>query len=97
MIFESLALKRWLVDGHLCAHQREMPVSVNKNTPFAGAAALRHSSINSTPAPDLALFKLVFPGVFFSGGMFFSQTPASKLRSLADSGGSPALLVISSP
>ena len=48
-----------------------------KNTPVARPVALQNSSRNSTAAPDVELFKPNFPGVFFSGGVFCSQTPVS--------------------
>ena len=32
---------------------------------------------NFSPAPDLELWGLIFPHVLFSGGLLFSQTPAS--------------------
>ena len=38
-----------------------LPVSVTKNTPFAGALAMQSSRKNCSPAPDLVLRKLVFP------------------------------------
>ena len=43
----------------------------DRNTPFVWASALQHSSRNSSPAPDLVFSKLIFPGVLFSGGVFF--------------------------
>ena len=46
-----------------------LPMSVNKNIPFAKALALQSSSINCSLAPDLVLWILIF-----SGGVFF-QTP----------------------
>ena len=39
------------------------------------AFALQHSSGSSSPAYALVLFKLIFLRVFFSGGVFSSQTP----------------------
>ena len=42
-----------------------------KNIPFARALATQSSSRNCSPAPDSMLFKLTFPCVFFSGGVFF--------------------------
>ena len=45
------------------------------NTPFMQAVALRSSSRNCSPAPDLVLRELVLLHVLFSGGVFFSQTP----------------------
>ena len=50
------------------------------NTPFVRAVALRSSSRNSNPPPDLVLRKLILPRVSFSGGMFFSQTSVGHLR-----------------
>ena len=35
----------------------------------------RHSGRNFSPAPDLALWKLIFPHAYFSRGVFCSQTP----------------------
>ena len=37
--------------------KRRIPVSVNKSTPFTWALAMRPSSSNCNPAPDLALSK----------------------------------------
>ena len=48
-----------------------------KNIPFVSAFALQSCSRNCSPAPDLVLWKLVFPRVLLSGGVFFSQTPVS--------------------
>ena len=48
-----------------------LPVSVNKNTPFGWALALQSLSRNCSPAFDLVFLKLMFPCVFFSGGVFF--------------------------
>ena len=42
------------------------------NTPFGWAFALQ-SSRNSTPAPALLLWKLIFQRVLFSGGVFFHR------------------------
>ena len=41
------------------------------------APALQSSSRNCSPAPDLVLRKLIVQCVFFSGGVFCSQTPVS--------------------
>ena len=49
-----------------------IPVAV-KNIPFAQALALQSSGRNCNPAPDLVLWKLIFPSVIFSGGMFFHR------------------------
>ena len=49
-----------------------------KRTPFVQAFALQSSSRNSYPPPDLVLWKLMLVSVFFSGGMFFSQTLVTK-------------------
>ena len=43
-----------------------------RKTPFTRALAVQSSNIDSSPAPDLELFKPNFPGVFFSRGVFFS-------------------------
>ena len=51
-----------------------IPVSV-KNTPFRWTSALQARGRNRSPAPDLALWRRVFPRVCFSRGVFFSQTP----------------------
>ena len=50
-----------------------MPVSVNKNTPFARAFALQHSSRNRSPAPDLVFLKLIFPWSSSSEECFFHR------------------------
>ena len=47
------------------------------HTPFRRAFARQSRCRNCSPAPDLALRRLIFPRVFFSGGTFFSQTPVS--------------------
>ena len=44
-----------------------------KDTPVVGAFALQSSGRNCYPAPDLVLWRLIFPGVFFSGGVFFQR------------------------
>ena len=46
-------------------------------TPLIAALAMQSSSRNCNIAPDLVLWKLVFPPVIFSGGVFFSRTPVS--------------------
>ena len=51
-----------------------IPVSVNKNTPFARAFALQRSSINRSPDPDSVFSRLIFPRLFLSGGVFFLFT-----------------------
>ena len=51
-----------------------IPASVNKHYPFTRAVALRPSSRNCNPAPDLVFSGLIFQPVFLSGGVFFSQT-----------------------
>ena len=56
-------------------------VVCEQNTLFAWALALRSFSRNCFPAPDLALRKPIFLIVFFSGGVFFSQTPVSLVKS----------------
>ena len=48
-------------------------------TPFTVAFAIQSCSRNCSPAPDLVLWKLVFPSVFFSGGVLFSQTLVCSL------------------
>ena len=62
-----------------------LPVSV-KNMCFSSAFALHHSSINCSPAPDLAFLKSAFPRGFFSGGVSFSETPVSCEFSLRETG-----------
>ena len=54
---------------------RRAGVCCEQNTPFAQASAQQTSSRNSSSAPDLALFKLIFQRVLFYGGVIFSQTP----------------------
>ena len=44
------------------------------NAPFARAFALPSGSRDCSPAPDLVFLKLMFPHVFFSGGVFFTDT-----------------------
>ena len=52
-----------------------IPVSAEKNTPFVQALAVQSCSRNCSPAPDLVFFKLSFPRVLFSGGVFlFTDT-----------------------
>ena len=51
-----------------------------KNTPFGRALALQHSGINCSPAPGLVFFKLNFPRVFLSGGVFFSDTSRVRMQ-----------------
>ena len=41
-----------------------------QHIPVGRALALQSSSRNCYPAPDLVLWKLFFPRVFFSGGLF---------------------------
>ena len=43
------------------------------NTPSVQAFALKSSSGSCSPAPDLVLLKLVFPHVFFSGIVLFTD------------------------
>ena len=43
------------------------------------AFALQSGSRNCYPAPDLVLRGLIFPGVFFSGGVSFSRTPVCSM------------------
>ena len=60
-----------------------LPVSVNNNTPFARALAMRPSSRNCNPVPDLVLSKLISQPVILSGGVFFcSRTPVLSLDRL---------------
>ena len=54
---------------------RELPVS-EKNAPFP--RALQSNSHNYDPAHDLVFSKLTVSRVFFSGGVFISQTPVSR-------------------
>ena len=53
-----------------------------KNTSFAQALALQPGSRNCPPALDSELFELISPGVFFSGGVFISQTPVRPISLL---------------
>ena len=53
----------------------QIPVSVNKNTPFLRVRALQPGGRNCNPDLDLALWKLTFQCLLSSGGMFFAQTP----------------------
>ena len=41
---------------------------------------MQSGSRNCSPAPDLVFFKLMFPRVFFSGGVFFSQPPVPSFH-----------------
>ena len=45
-----------------------------QNIPFTRALARQPSGINCSLAPDVVLFKLMFPRALFSGGVFFSDT-----------------------
>ena len=49
-------------------------VSVNKNTPYVGALAIRFSGRDCSPVPNLLLWKLIFQRVFFFECLFL-QTP----------------------
>ena len=51
---------------------------------FLQAFALQSSGRNCYPAPDLVLWWLIFPGVFFTWGVFFSQTPVGLADVKAD-------------
>ena len=51
------------------------PPVCDKYTPFVAAFALLNCSRNCYPAPHSVFFKLNCPRLFFSGGVFFSQTP----------------------
>ena len=55
-----------------------MPVSVKKVTPCMAAFDLQSCGRNCSPGPDLVSFKLVFPRIFFSGGVFFLETLVSQ-------------------
>ena len=44
-----------------------------KTTPFACALAMRPSSRNCSPAPDLVLSERIFQPVFLSRGVFFHR------------------------
>ena len=61
-----------------------LPVSGEKNTPFAQALALQSGSRNCSPAHDLVFFKLDIQSVVFSGGVFFSQTPVASCTAPAE-------------
>ena len=50
-----------------------LAMETHTGDPFTRALAWKDSSRNSSPAPDLVFFKLMFPRVFFSG-VFCSQT-----------------------
>ena len=39
---------------------------------------MQSSGRNCSPPPDSMLFKLILPGVFFSGGVFCSQAPVTR-------------------
>ena len=56
-----------------------LPVSVNNNISFTGAFALRRSSSNCFPAPDLVFSRLSFPTCLLLRRNFFSQTPVGYL------------------
>ena len=49
------------------------------NSSFPRASALQNSSRNSSPAPLLMFFKLIFPRVFLSGGVFLFTDTGSLL------------------
>ena len=48
-----------------------------KYTPFMWTSALQSRDRNCSPAPDLALWRLICPVLLFYRGVFFSQTPVS--------------------
>ena len=50
-----------------------------KKTPFLQAVDLQSRDRNCCPAPDSMLGRLIFQCVFFSGGVFFSETPVGGL------------------
>ena len=54
-------------------HTSELPVSVN-STPFARAFAQQFSGRTRSLASDLALLKLIFPMVFYTGGAPMSRS-----------------------
>ena len=55
-----------------CLWRAGEPTGVwEKNTPFWRALTIQCSSKNSYPPPDLVLWQLIFPNMFFSGGVFF--------------------------
>ena len=53
---------------------------LSKNTPFLRAFALQLSSRHFSPAPDLVLFRLIVPRVFFSGGVFLLTDTSITFR-----------------
>ena len=52
----------------------------NKQTPFMRAFALQNSISNCSPPLDSACFRPTLPRVFFSGGVFLSDTGMIILR-----------------
>ena len=50
---------------------------------FRWAFVLQSRGRNCSPASDLALWGLIFARVFFSGGVFFSQTPVWLIMRLS--------------
>ena len=50
-----------------------------QTTCFMQAFAPQSGGKNCSPGPDLVLCRLIFPRVFFSEGMFSSQTPVSPM------------------
>ena len=59
------------------------------NTPFTRAFALQNSSRNCSAAFDLALWKRVFPHVFFFSGVFFLQTLVGDRTTAQNDDGEP--------
>ena len=65
--------------GNICSAELEVAAKspqatdVWTNAPFVRASTMQSSSPNFYPPPDLVLWKLNFPHVFFSGGVFFHR------------------------
>ena len=74
-----------IIDGQGYAYIMHIQASVKQHTPFAQAFALQCSSIICSPPPDLVFRELTFPRVFFSGGVFFSQTLVWFIHARTDS------------
>ena len=70
----------WPAPQLMGASSIDIPVSVKRYLPLARASALQNSSRNSITAPDLVFLMLIVPRVFFSGGVFFSQTPVRRAK-----------------
>ena len=46
---------------------------LRKNTPFTPASSMKSSNRSCSPAPNLVLYHIIFPRVFFSRGVFFHR------------------------